>query len=258
MLISTFYFVNVITDKLTFIENVFIHTVNIVHAKKKAGQDVSLTRICDLCVRKEDKRIEVKFFKLPPVIKDVLSPLHKVQESLTFQELWKKYGNKAQTARKNDEAQNRDLSISNVVDSVWKPAYNEWSQLVASVKDGTLTLSSVDKLFESYQYRKEELMREVLRIFTLGESQTASNTSQLKAIAAKRVSQIQQYQELHQYASAADTIWEFKEAMEFSGDFSVIEDLRNQVGIVLAFCTFYKYFFPALYFGKSHKNSDIF
>ena len=219
--------------KLRLLKSSSLFTVNIDNIKKKAAQDVSLTYVCELCQRKENNQIEVKFFQLPLVIKDVLGPLHKVQESLTFQELWIKYGNKAQTARKNDEAQKRDLSISDVVESVWKPAYKEWSRLVADVKDGTLTLASVDKFFECYKQQKEDLMQEVIRIFNLGESQTPSNTSELKATAEKRVSQIQQYQELHQYASAAATIWEFKEAMEFSGDFSVIEDLRNQVGIVI-------------------------
>lgn len=120
-----------------------------------------MTHIRDLCQRKDDKEIEVKFFEFPAVIKDVLSPLHKLQESLIFQDPWKKYGNKAQTTRKNDEAKKRDLSISNVVDSVWKPAYNEWSQLVTGVIDGTLTLGNVDKFFDSYKHKKEVLMQEV-------------------------------------------------------------------------------------------------
>lgn len=76
-------------------------------------------------------------------------------------------------------------------------------------------------------------MQEMMRIFKLGESETTSDSSQLKAKAVKRVHQIQQYQELHQYASAAATIWDFKEAMGFSGDFSVIEALRSQVGILI-------------------------
>lgn len=192
-----------------------------------------MIHIRDLCQRKDDKEIEVKFFEFPAVIKDVLSPLHKVQESLIFQDLWKKYGNKAQTTRQNNEAKKRELSVSNVVDSVWKPAYNEWSQLVTGVIDGTLTLGNVDKFFESYKHKKEVLMQEVMRILKLSESETTSDTSQLKATAVNRVSQIQQYQELHQYASAAATILEFKEAMGFSGDFSVIEALRSQVGILI-------------------------
>ena len=169
------------------------------------------------------------------MIADVLPALEKVQESLVFQDLWAQYGKKAQTARKNDEAQKRELSISNVVESVWKPAYETWNQLVASVMDGSLTLGDVDKFFGGYKKRKGDLMRELVCIFNLkqGQGQTTSDTSQLKAMAEKRAGQIQQYQKLHQYASAADTIWEFKEAMGFSGDFKVIEDLRSQVSIYI-------------------------
>lgn len=250
MLTSKFNFVNVITDRLTSLENVFLFTVNIVHTKKKAGQDVSMIPICDLCKRKEDKRVEVTFFELPPMIEDVLSLLQKVQESATFQELWVKCGHKAQTARKNDETHKRDLSISNVVDSVWKPAYDAWSQLVSSVMNGTLTLGGVDKFFESYKNRKEDLIQELVCILNLGEHQAVRNTSQLKTTAAKRASQIQHYHELHQYANAADTIWEFKEAMKFSGDFSVIEDLRDQVSIVISLVHIAPVLFPEIYRGK--------
>ena len=203
--------------------------MNITHLKTKATQDVSLFQICALCERKDDLQIEVKFFELPPVIKDVLSPLHKVQVSLTFQQLWMHYGKKAQTTRKNNETQKRDLSLSNVVDSVWKPAYKAWSQLVTGVMDGSLTLGDVDKFFDSYKNPKSDLMRELVCIFNLGESQTSDDTRQWKGIAETRAAQIQQYQQLHQYTNAADTIWEFKEAMGFTGDFKVIEDLRNQV-----------------------------
>ncbi len=203
--------------------------VNIASIKEKSLQDVSLCQICHLCERKGDKHLEVKFFDLPSVAKEVFSPLQNVQESLTFQDLWTQYGRKAQTARKNDEARKPHLSIAEVVENVWKPAFEDWNQHAASAMDGTITLGNVDKFFDSYKNRKKELERELLCMFELSQSQTASSAKKLKTIAAERTVQIQRYQQLHQYASAADTIWEFKEAMGFTGDFKVIEDLRNQV-----------------------------
>lgn len=185
--------------------------------------------IRNLCERKSDNQIEVTFFDLPPVIAEVLSPLDQVQESSTFQDLWVQYGKKAQTARKNDEAQHSFLSISNVVEFVWKPAYEAWGKVVSNTMNGSLTLGEVDKLFGSYKDRKEDLARELERIFNLSHRQPFSHSRELKALADKRSGQIQQYQHLHQYANAADTIWEFKDAMGFSGDFTVVEDLRNQV-----------------------------
>ena len=85
----------------------------------------------------------------------------------------------------------------------------------------------VDKFFEGYKNRREELVKELRRIFVLG--QDSGDTSQLKKIAEKRVTQIHQYQQLDQYFTAAETIWDFKELMGFTGDFKVIEDVRNQV-----------------------------
>ena len=182
-----------------------------------------------LCERTDESVIEIKSFELPPVIAEVLTPLHEVQHSSTFQDLWTRYGKKAQRARENDEAQKRDLSLSKVVESVWKPAYTAWKQNSVSVLDGSLTLGDVDKFFESYKNKNEDLEKELTCVLNLVHSQISSDIDQLRVLPKKRAAQIQQYQRLHTYANAADTIWEFKQAMGFSGDFKVIEDLRNQV-----------------------------
>ena len=218
-------------------------TVNIAGPKKKSVEDVSRCRIRDLCEHKGDKQIEVTFFKLPSVAKEVISPLHQVQMSSTFQELWIQYGKKAQAARKNDETKKPHLSISEVVENIWKPAFQDWSQHAASTMDGTISLENVDKLFGTYKNRKKELERELLCLFelsqVLSQTQPASRAKTLQTTVTERVIQVQRYQQLDQYAIAADTIWEFKEAMAFTGDFKVIEDLRNQVS---------KFMFPPFLF----------
>ena len=208
-------------------------TVNIACIKNKVRQDVSRYQIRDLCGHDDDKQIEVTFFKLPSEAKEVISPLHHVQKSLTFQELWTQYGKKAQAARTNDETNKPHLSVSEVVENIWKPAFQDWGQHAASARDGTISLGNVDKLFGSYKNRKKELERELLCMFemsqTLSQTQPVSRTKKLETTAAERVTQIQRYQQLGRHASAAIKIWEFKEAMGFTGDFKVIEDLRNQV-----------------------------
>ena len=204
-------------------------TVNIVSIKEKSRQGVSRYQIRELCERKDDKQIEVTFFKLPSVANEVISPLHHVQKSSTFQELWTQYGKKAQAARKNDEAKKPYLSINEVAENIWKPAFQDWNQHAASTLDGKISLGNVDKLFGTYKNREKELERELLCMFKLSQTQPVSRANKLQTTATERVTQIQRYQQLDQYASAADTIWEFKEAMGFTGDFKVIEDLRNQV-----------------------------
>ena len=207
----------------------FFFTVNIAIIKKKSLEDVSSYQIRDLCEHKGDKQVEVTFFRLPSVAKEVISPLHHVQKSSTFQDLWTQYGKKAQAARNNGEAKKPYLSISEVVENIWKPAFQDWFRHAASAMDGTITLGNVDKLFGSYKTQKKELERELLRMFELSDTDFVSRENKLRTTAAERVTQIQRYQQLGQHASAADTIWEFKEAMGFTGDFKVIEDLRNQV-----------------------------
>ncbi|KAJ7339381.1 hypothetical protein OS493_005776 [Desmophyllum pertusum] len=131
----------------------------------QALQDVSFLQIRDLSERKGDNQIEVKFIEQPSVVKDLFSPLHKVQESLTFHDLWTQCEKKAQTVRKNDEAKKRHISITDVVENVWKPALKDWNQHVASVMDGTITLEDVDKIFDRYKNRKKNLSKSYCACF---------------------------------------------------------------------------------------------
>ena len=92
-----------------------------------------------------------------------------------------------------------------------------------------ISLGDVDKLFDGYRNRKSELEGELSCMFKVNTGQTITNPRELNKTVRERVAQIKRYQQLHQYSNAADTIWEFKEAMGFTGNFKVVEDLRNQV-----------------------------
>ncbi|XP_068759451.1 E3 ubiquitin-protein ligase rnf213-alpha-like isoform X4 [Montipora capricornis] len=205
-----------------------IPPVNVTAIKKNVEIDVSLFEIGNLCQRNDDNSVEINFFDLPPEISEVLYPLYKVQESSTFQELWEQYGKRAQTSRKNDETQPKELSIFKVLESVWKHAYEDWEQIAVSTLDGSINLGNVDKFFGGYKDKKQDLETELFCIFNLHRSHSITS-GQLKTMAKKRAEQMQLYQQIHQYANAAETIWDFKQAMGFSGDFTVVEDLRNQL-----------------------------
>ena len=210
-------------------EVIIFSTVDLGNLRSRAQLDVTLYQIRDLCKRLDDNKIEITLFQLTSAAKEVLPIIGRVQESLTFQALWTKCGLKAQKLRKNDEAQKRHLSLSDVVENVWKPAFKSWTKNVAGVKDGTISLGDVDKLFDSYRNRKRELEGELFCMFEVNTGQTTTNAKELKKTVRERVAQIQCYQQLYQYSNAADTIWEFKEAMGFTGNFKVVEDLRDQV-----------------------------
>ena len=210
-------------------EVIIFSTVNLDNLRSRSQLDVTFYQIRDLCKRFDDNKIEITLFQLAPAAKEVLPILGRVRESLTFQALWMKYEKKAQTIRKNDEAQKPHLSLSDVVENVWKLAFESWTKTVASVKDGSISLRDVDKLFYRYRNRKSELEGELSCMFNFNTGQTVSNPKELNKTVRERVAQIQRYQQLHQYSDAANTIWEFKEAMGFTGNFKVVEDLRNQV-----------------------------
>lgn len=187
--------------------------------------DVSLCEIGHLCRRNDDNSVEITFFELPNVVSEVLYSLHELQQSSTFQELWTQHGKRAQKARMNDEAQPKNLSILKVLEFVWKPAYEAWKQIAVSTLDGSINLGDVDKFFGGYKDRKQDLERELFCIFNLDHSHSFAS-DQLKTIVKKRAEQMQLYQQIHQFANAAETIWEFKQAMGFSGDFTIVEDIK--------------------------------
>ncbi|PFX17552.1 E3 ubiquitin-protein ligase RNF213, partial [Stylophora pistillata] len=205
-----------------------IKPVNVDNIKAKTIEDVSCYQICQLCERNDDKEIQFKFLEIPPAMKQVLTPLHKVRESSTFQDLWAQYGKKAQTVRKNGERKMPYLSVSEVVEHVWKPAFSEWRKHVGGVLDGTVSLGDVEKLFKSFKLKEKKLEDELTRMFQLSQTQTATLSEELRRVIGDRIAQIQRYQQLCQHFNAAETIWKFKEAMGFTGDFTVIHDLRNQ------------------------------
>ena len=210
-------------------EVIIFSTVDLGNLRSRVHLDATSYQIRDLCKHLDDNKIEITLFQLTPPEKEVLPILGRVRESLTFQALWKEYGLKAQSDRNNDKAQKQHLSLSDVVENVCKPAFKSWTKNVAGVKDGTTSLGDVDKLFDDYRNRKSELEGELSCMFKVNKGQTTTNVKELNKTVRERVAQIQRYQQLHQYSNAADTIWEFKEAMGFTGDFKVIEDLRNQV-----------------------------
>ena len=202
--------------------------VNVTALKKSIAINVSSCEIGNLCHRNDDSSVEIKFFDLPQVIREVLYPLHEVQQSSTFQELWTQYGKRAQKARMNDEAQQKDLSIFKVLESVWKPTYEAWKQIAVSTLDGSICLGDVDKYFSDFKGKDKDLETELFCILKVDHSHSITD-DQLEAITKERAEQMQLYQEIHQYTNEAETIWEFKEAMGFSGDFKIVEDLRYQV-----------------------------
>lgn len=205
-----------------------LFVVDVTTIKRNVQKDVLFCEIGNLCQRNDDDSDEINFFKLPPGVGEVLYPLRKVQKSLTFRDLWTKYGKRAQTARMNDEAQPRDLSILKVLESVWKPAYEAWKQIARSTLDGSIYLADVDKYFSDFKDKGKDLERELFCFLNFDRSHSTTD-ARLKEIAKERVEQVQLYQKIHQCASTAETIWEVKEAMGFSGDFKIVEDLRYQV-----------------------------
>lgn len=163
-------------------------------------------------------------------MKEMVSKLYFLQESKIFQELWRHYGIEVQKARESATTQMACIKLSDVQEQVWKPAFKYWGAFVEEVAKGTVKLKDVDKNYRKFWSREEELEREIHTLFKFRQN-CNSEEKVRPATVRERVTQIQRYKQLHQCTTAANAIWEFKEAMGFSGDFNVIKDIRCQVSI---------------------------
>ncbi|XP_048587615.1 E3 ubiquitin-protein ligase rnf213-alpha isoform X3 [Nematostella vectensis] len=195
--------------------------------KAKTSEDILERSMSDLFTYPEtsttpSKNIFLEFFGLSPNFLEMLPLLTVAFESQLFQVFWDKHCKKAtsQKREKNEMLSGR-LTLEDVYGHVWSPSYSEWQSTGQGLLDGSTTLRQIDKLFKGRL--KDDVERELRILFT-----NVTGRSDNDSLVGKRLTQIGQYFSLQDYARAADTVWRFKDAVGLTGDFSVLDDLRNQ------------------------------
>ncbi|XP_048586969.1 E3 ubiquitin-protein ligase rnf213-alpha-like isoform X2 [Nematostella vectensis] len=197
------------------------------HLQAKTSEDISERSMTDLCTYPEtstapSKNIFLGFFSLSPNFLKMLPRLKFAFNSQLFQESWRRYCKKETIQKKEkNEMLNGRLTLEDVYGHVWSPSYSEWQSTGQGLLDGSTTLRQIDKLFKGRL--KDDVERELRILFT-----NVTGCSDNDSLVGKRLTQIGQYFSLKDYARAADTVWRFKDAVGLTGDFSVLDDLRNQ------------------------------
>jgi hypothetical protein len=179
----------------------------------------------NLCSRLEpshdtpEGEIDVVFFgDLSNTFRSMLTRLVIASKSVIFQTIWTKYCKTAFRDRMDGP-----LTLAEVQEVVWQPSVEKLGHLARTVNDGSATLRSIDRNFKKVNDLEKELriMFETidLDIDTLDKTVT------------ERVTQINLYNSLQKGMQAVETVWQFKEALHLTGDFSIIEQLHNQVTV---------------------------
>lgn len=188
----------------------------------KANFDISDTALVDLCRRlpqtdqAQDGEIDVVFFgKLSTSFRSMLSELVVASKSVIFHAFWSKYCKIAYRGKKGG------FTLEEVQNNVWKPAIDKLEHLAKEAKDGSVNLKSIDKNFKKIK----DLEKELKIIFEVIDVDKTT----LDQTVVERVSQIQLYNSLQSGMQAVETVWQFKESLHLTGDFSIIDELHDQV-----------------------------
>lgn len=153
----------------------------------------------------------------------VLQRILSAHKSKTFQTIWE---DKCKEVLRKKKAENEmlkgELTLDDVLNKVWPSSIEKWTHLSQTVYDGSIHLKDVERNFRQIDSEKD-LKEELNGMF--GETVGGA----VDDIASRRVDQIARYRSLQMHIGAAETVWKFKEALGLSGDFTVVEEIRNQV-----------------------------
>ena len=128
--------------------------------------------------------------------------------------------------------QKKSLSISDLVNEIWNPVFQECCTLVDSIEQKCIKLKDIDKYF--YGLSEQDCYKELKNLFCALEKIHNRNPSPEKCKWIRRaVTHIEQYRSLCQLAEAANIILELKEKLNLSGNFGAIEVVSNKVSTAM-------------------------
>lgn len=156
------------------------------------------------------------------------SEMHKLHHSNLILSSWVKGAALLASTRQPCSAP-VSVTLTQICETIWKPLLTEFMQLGGSIADANITFKQLDQvLVESDDQGDGKLMKKELTLM----SETLSETGRFKSEenwVDLRLSQIQQYRQLHEAAAAASAMLKIAEKMKLSGNFTEIDTLTQMV-----------------------------
>ena len=119
------------------------------------------------------------------------------------------------------------LTLADVLPEVWTPVYSKCDELLAQLKDYSLSLSAVDQLFKDMG--TEAIKLRIEQLYTGVEMcRTEKEVKDLEWIEGV-VERMDQYWKLCQYTDTAQAFLELRDALDLSGDFQLVQKLAEEV-----------------------------
>lgn len=185
----------------------------------------------------------VTYFNLDEQIRKMAAVLHTFRDSHLFNVCWEKQAKLVATEAMDDDCSDQHVVMEIVAtpemihDDIFEPSFADYKDIYTCLKNGSITLNEVNKLFGAYKGKYEELAAE-LEIMCRVDGQSAD-----KQWIHSRVQQIEEYHELHLAVASAEIIMKVKETLCLQGDFRVLETLTE----VVSGRIFYQLYCPPKY-----------
>ncbi|KAM6119107.1 E3 ubiquitin-protein ligase RNF213 [Phoenicopterus ruber ruber] len=170
------------------------------------------------------KRPLQTYYSLSPMLKQFAQKMHSFKDSLIFQQFWEEAAQKAgeeyESSEEEEDGIFAALDLDNVFSILISPCFVSYERLYDHLRSGSLTLSTVDTIFQEFTNRPEDIKTELDTICKLRPGEDRDWVDQ-------RLEQIQQYHEMHLTFDAARIIANVKESLKLCGDFSILENLLD-------------------------------
>ncbi|XP_053706651.1 E3 ubiquitin-protein ligase rnf213-alpha isoform X2 [Synchiropus splendidus] len=152
----------------------------------------------------------VTYFNLPQEVREMSLALCRFRESHIFQKFWKKHV----LRMVSDDV----VNIETIYSDIFLPCLSDYKKTCEALKNGTIRLEMVNKLFKHFNDKYEDLAND-LGIMCRVDDATDREWIQ------KRVEQIKQSHQLHLAVASAKFIKSVKQTLCLRGDFTVLDIL---------------------------------
>ncbi|XP_061703162.1 E3 ubiquitin-protein ligase rnf213-alpha isoform X2 [Syngnathoides biaculeatus] len=166
----------------------------------------------------------VTYFKMTQDIRQMSDILYKFKDSHIFILCWKEQGkrwaseNAVHDNPVEEDVQCKTLTLDELHAEIFKPCVDTYTDIYTHLKNGTIKLKQVNRLFSNYKSKYAELARDL-------DIMSKVDQSTDKQWIHTRVQQIEQYHELHLAVTSAEVIMAVKRTLCLEGDFTVLETL---------------------------------
>ncbi len=209
--------------------------------KDELTQDVSGTKLIDLCQLKEDGSPQLLCYTSAKPLESFSDHFGTMMKhgSILFLHPLNNRLRKTLSTRS-------DLTIAHIYPEIWQPVFKDCQKLLQSLVDMSMTLSFVDQHLQTYKSMDQDLQscQNTLSNAVFNLNVGVSKCLEVKpdqGLLRTALWSIKQYWKLCQYQKGAHVFLKLRDILYLKGDFGIVEILSHQVRLsvlVRQVCTY--------------------